>query len=181
MLFPVPTECNDRLFCSDQRKYRSHLSQTRAVFEIARRKNWVKTHDEAGRELNIFHPDQIKHYPENTQTLICIQTELSRLKGVNVNNSLVFYITCAQIAQFGKYAFWPKHFTLNLQFFNVRKCKPVKSVIISLLYHDISISLHALILDILQLSPMPWSTQVNIYHLPSYHCNNLKKKKYIMH
>ena len=114
-------------------------------------------------------------------TLICIQTELSRLKGVNVNNSLVFYITCAQMAQFGKYAFWPKHFTLNLQFFNVRKCKPVKSMIISILYHDISISLHALILDILQLSPMPWSTQVNKYYLPSYHCNNLKKKKYIMH
>ena len=109
-------------------------------------------------------------------TLICIQAELSRLKGVNVNNSLVFYITCAQMAQFGKYAFWPKHFTLNFQFFNVRKCKPVKSTIISILYHDISISLHALILDILQLSPMPWSTQVNKYYLPSYHCNNLKRK-----
>ena len=117
-------------------------------------------------------------------TLICIQTELSRLKGVNVNNSLVFYITCAKLtkmAQFGKYAFWPKHFTPNLQFFNVRKCKPVKSMMISISYHDISISLHALILDILQLSPMPWSTQVNKYHLPSYHCNNLKKKKCIMH
>ena len=114
-------------------------------------------------------------------TLICIPTELSRLKGVNVNNSLVFYITCAQIAQFGKYAFWPKHFNLNFQFFNVRKCKPVKSMMISISYHDISISLHALILDILQLSPMPWSTQVNKYHLPSYHCINLKKKKCIMH
>ena len=49
-------------------------------------------------------------------TLICIQTELSRLKGVNVNNSLVFYITCAKLtkmAQFGKLCiltqtFYPK-------------------------------------------------------------------------